>query len=385
MASVTAEKAGAGEGGCQGRRRAAVRALKRRRDRRAWVGRRPAPFVSSDMAERMKGSALPTTRRLLGALLAVAFVITAGALVVFGQIFGQRLLGGAVADGAVIFASLLAAVSCALAGQRSTGSVSAAWWLLGTSAAMWCAGQLIPAVYEGFTGNQLQFPSLANVLVLLSVAPRIAGVVFLLRNDGSSRRGGRFWLDAAIVAIALSFIAWGLGTGPVILGFGKDPLVYSFVLASPLGGVLITTVLLLGIRRATLQDRDRMLWLLTGLWIITLVDAWFAYVSINGRIEMVTDLIDVGWAAGWLMLAVAGQWPSSRATRRRSQAPIDVWQLALPWLVVLLVGVTAVALALSGQRLDSVLTILAGVLFVLLMINQVIGQREALALVTKSN
>jgi signal transduction histidine kinase len=306
----------------------------------------------------------------------------------FGLIVAFHLGGLAfsrvVDDVGTIGASLLAAIACASAARNSRGALRLAWALLSASAATWCLGQLIRAVYESIAGTELSYLSWADVPILAATPLAVIGVLTFPAATGAPARSWRYWLDAVIIAMAFFFVAWALGLGTILHsagpGLGSD----AAKLAAPLGDIVLTTALILAIGRASYQQRNRMLLLLAGVAATAVAGIAFGILIGHQRYPTTGTVVDTGWVAGYLLIALAAVWPDAADAEGAGFVPIDTRQLLLPWFVVFLAGLTTVMLALSGQRLDPLLTVLAGILFVLLMMSQVVAQRESIALLLKS-
>jgi two-component system sensor histidine kinase/response regulator len=280
--------------------------------------------------------------------------------------------------------AFVAMASCAFAAVQSAGRLRLAWWLLGASAASWALGEVVWSVYEVGLGASVPFPSAADLGFLAAIPLAVAGVLaFSLPARGTSTRF-RLWLDALIVALSFIFVGWSFGLSQVFLSGGNTLNVRLISLAYPLGDVLIGTVLVLAIRRATEEAHGRLLLLLAGLGANALADSAFAYLNAGGAYGSVGSVLDAGWVIGYLLVALAPLWPSPRTDKSTEEAPIDVWQLALPWMAVLGAGLSAVILAIRGHPLDNFLTVLAGILAVLLMVSQVFAHNEARSLLIKS-
>lgn len=289
----------------------------------------------------------------------------------------------AVDDIGEAVAALIAALSCALAARRTTGQLRRAWALLAASAASWGLGEVVWSVYEVGLGVAVPFPSAADIGFLAAIPFAIAGILSFSHTPRGTAVGVRQWLDRAIVALSLLFVAWGLGLGQVLFSPGATLETRLIGLAYPVGDILIGTVLILAIRRATDETQGRLLLLLGGLAANALSDSAFALLTADGTYAS-GSVLDAGWLVGYLMIALAAIWPSGPRDTASEEKPIDVWQLMLPWTAVLAAGVTAVARALAGHPLDVFLTVLIGVLAVLLMITQVMAHRESLSLLIGS-
>jgi PAS domain S-box-containing protein len=194
------------------------------------------------------------------------------------------------------------------------------------------------------------------------------------------------WLDGLIIILALTFIGWALGLKTVALGtFQSEDVLLTKILnlAYPIFDILVGTVLILAIRRATHQQSGRMLLLLGGLAANSLADSAFDYLSNSGT-YIAGDFLDTGWVVGYLMIAMAALWPESKASEESVSAPVDVWQLALPWTTVTVAGVVAIGLSISGAGLDTFMTALAGITPILLTVSVLTVNRDSLAMLVRS-
>ena len=314
----------------------------------------------------------------LVAIASVAFVI-----------WTARRIGGdqvtiAVDDIGEAVAALVAAVSCAFAAWRAAGRLRVAWSLLSGSAASWCAGEIVWSVYEVGLGRAVPFPSAADAGFLAAIPLTVAGILSFSHTPRGTSIGIRLWLDRAIVFIALAFVGWELGLNSVFQQSADTPIDGAIALAYPLGDIAIGTVLLLAIRRATDEQKGRLFLLLGGLAANAVADSAFAYLTAAGAYGAIGSVLDAGWVIGYLLIALAALWPSGVSDRTAEEKPIDVWQLALPWLVILAAGLTALIQAARGHPLDTYGTVTAGVLAILLMVSQVLAHNESLALLVKS-
>jgi len=212
----------------------------------------------------------------------------------------------------------------------------------------------------------------------------VAGILSFSHTPRGTAVGIRLWLDRAIVFIALAFVGWELGLNSVFQQSADTPIDGAIALAYPLGDIAIATVLLLAIRRATDEQKGRLFLLLGGLAANAAADSAFAYLSAAGAYGAIGSVLDAGWVIGYLLIALAALWPSGARDRTNEEKPIDVWQLALPWLAILAAGLTALIHAARGHPLDTYGTVTVGVLAVLLMVSQVLAHNESLALLIRS-
>lgn len=174
--------------------------------------------------------------------------------------FGPRVITGFDDLGEAV-AAAVASGACAWGARRAHGKDRLGWALMSASAGVWAAGEMVWSTYEVFLNVQVPYPSLADVGFLLAVPLAVAGIrAFWSDARGTSTRW-RVWFDGIIVAIALTSTAWGFGLRTVYQSASSTK---ALDLAYPVGDIVIGTVLILAIRRATGQQKGRMALLLAG-------------------------------------------------------------------------------------------------------------------------
>ena len=321
-------------------------------------------------------------RGFVAAAAIVAVVSLAYALNIRYLFFGQHAVTATDDIGEAV-AAALACVACAWAASRASGRDRLGWTLMGVSAGLWAAGEVTWSIYEVGLGVAVPYPSLADVGFLSAVPFAIAGIrAFWSDARGTSARW-RVWFDGVIVALALTSTAWGFGLRTVYEA--QQPLTTKVLnLAYPVSDILIGTVLILAIRRATHQQKGRMALLLGGIAAYSLADSAFSYLTAQGAFGAVGNVLDTGWFAGFLMIGLAAIYPSAPPRLATEQAPLDLWQLALPWMTLLTASAGDVYSALSGHELDLFMSSLTATLAVLLTVNMIIERREFLEMLTKS-
>src|SRR4029077_16984976 len=247
-------------------------------------------------------------------------------------------------------------------------------------------GQVIFAFYAVVLATPDSVPPLVQ-LAYVGGGP-LAAAALLCFWDAPRGTATRWhvWLDGLIIVLSLIFIEWAVVLKTTVMAAIQStdqqvaaylPSYFLFV------DILIGAILILGIRRATHHQQGRMLLLLGGLAAITLSDATFAYLTANNEYTA-GDVIDSGWVVGYLMIALAALWPVTETRRRIRNAPVDLWQLALPLTTVVVAGITAVVLAFSGQALDAVMTAIVGITSILLTVRIFTANREAVVMLMQS-
>lgn len=295
--------------------------------------------------------------------------------------------GRAVVDNAgQLLAAAIAAAACAWAATRGSGKQRRAWTLLALSAGALGLGQVIYAYYDLVLATPDSVPAVVQLAYIGGGPLAFAAVLsFWDAPHGTSTRWS-VWLDGLIIVLSLTFIEWALDLKTIFLAAiqspdqqiaGYLPAYFLFI------DILIGTVLILAIRRATHHQAGRMLLVLGGMAAISLSDSTFAYLTANNAYTA-GDVVDSGWVLGYLMIAVAAIWPASEAGRRVRNAPVDLWQLALPLATVVVAGITCIVIALSGRSLDSVMTAIIGTTSIILTVRVITANRNSVAMLMKS-
>lgn len=318
------------------------------------------------------------------------FAVLVAAVVVISIVYALNirfvLLGDvgvtAVDDLGEAVAAALAAAACGWAASRAKGKDRLGWSLMGISAGLWAAGEVVWSIYEVFLRVPVPSPSLADAGFLAAVPFAIGGIRAFWSHAGFTPSKWRVWFDGVIVAMALLSTAWGFGLR-IVWDSHEDLTTKAFNLAYPISDILIGTVLILAIRRAAHQQKGRMALLLVGVACYSIADSAFAYLTAQNAITSVGSLLDTGWFAGFLMIALAALYPPAPMTAARKQAPLDLWQLALPWMTLLTASAGDFFCAITGRELDLLQTSLTASLALLLTVNMIIERREFLEMLTE--
>ncbi len=309
---------------------------------------------------------------MLGGLAIVGFA----AMLQFG--LPSVAVASAVDDVGEGVAAFVAAGACAWAASGAAGRSRTAWFLMAISATAWGVGEAIWSIYRVGLHVAVPFPSLADVGYVIAIPFAFAAIVMFWERGGVAQSWWRVLLDGLIVFLALTFTAWAVGLKTVWQDAvaGGSSFGATLAAAYPLGDLLIGTVVILGIRRATRSQQARMLLLLGGIACYTLADSAFSYLAANGLLTARGTVLNTGWFAGYLFIALAALWPSPQVAAAE-HSPYDFWQIALPWVAVVSAGVSAFAIAASGRQLDSFLTALVGLGASLLVVSMVLAQRDS--------
>jgi hypothetical protein len=325
-------------------------------------------------------SALDRRHKIFAAALtSVVLVSVAYALILRYVWLGDKAVT-AIDDIGEAVAAAIAAGACAWAASRAHGKDRVGWALMGISAGLWAAGEVVWSYYEVFQGIPTPYPSLADAGFLSAVPFAFAGIRAFWGPPRGTSASWRIWFDAVIVAIALTSTAWGFGLRTV---WESDSPTKALDLAYPVSDILIGAVLILAIRRATQQQKGRMALLLAGVALYSISDSAFAYLNAENSFGAVGNVIDTGWFAGFLLIALAATYPASAPKPAAAPAPLDLWQLALPWMTLLTASAGDFYTVASGHEGSAFQIALTGVLAVLLTVNMILERREFLEMLNE--
>jgi hypothetical protein len=315
---------------------------------------------------------------------AAAAAVVALSSIFYGLILHYGWFGDtavtAIDDIGEAVAAAIAAAACAWAATRATGQERLGWALMSVSTGLWAAGEVVWSINEvGF--GVTPYPSLADAGFLSAVPFAIGGI----RSFWSPAARGtsthwRVWFDGVIVAIALTSTAWAFGLRTVYDSQSSTKLLD---LAYPVSDIVIGTVLILAIRRATRQQAGRMALLLAGVACYSIADSAFAYLSAQNTFASVGHVLNTGWFAGFLMVGLAAIFPPQPEKVATKESRLDLWQLALPWMTLLLASAGDVYSSLSGHDIDLFMSSATAALAILLTINMIIERREFLEMLNE--
>ena len=296
---------------------------------------------------------LASNRRLLVALAAWGVVTLAVAAWLFLSWGGVRQTQQAD-DVTEFLAAFAAAAACAFAARSHRGRGRLAWALISVSALSWGTGQVIWSYYELIVGQQVPFPSFADLGFLLAVLLAIAGVLGFPSAAARATSMIRTVLDGLVIAGSLLIVSWATVLGAVYHAGTSSAVSQLISLAYPVGDVVIGTMILILASRAPRITRLPLLLLGGGLLANLLADSGFAYLTTTNAYGP-SNPVDTGWVAGYLLIAIAALRAASTraaaAAEDRSQSRI--WMF-LPYLPVAAAAITAAIQDVSPGGLDRV-------------------------------
>ncbi len=268
--------------------------------------------------------------------------------------------------------------------RRHQGSVARFWWLLGAAALSWSVGQMVWTYYESVQGEEVPFPSLADV-GYLGLPPLAAAALLSLPLAAPSLAGRvRTLLDGLMVAASLLLCSWIIVLGPVFRAGADSVAVQLISLAYPIGDVIVITLVLYTWLRARHLHRRlpvSLPWVGSGLLAFAIADSGFVYLTTVGAYSS-GSLIDLGWFAGFVLVLVAALWPAPEVVEEEAgpyPAGRPLGNL-LPYGAVTVALLTSVVEMVRTGQADATVWWIRTIIMVLLVARQVLTMRENQAL-----
>ena len=200
--------------------------------------------------------------------------------------------------------------------RRHQGSIRRFWRLLSGGLLFWSAGQAVWTWYESALGQEVPFPSLADV-GYLGLPPLAAAALISLPLAAPTLAGQvRTILDGLMVASSLLLCSWIIVLEPVFRAGGDSPLTQAISLAYPVSDVVVITIVIYTWLRARQQHQQLPLSLplvAIGLLAFAIADSGFTYLTTTGGYSS-GNIIDIGWFLGFVLMWVAALKPAGNET-----------------------------------------------------------------------
>lgn len=317
-------------------------------------GRAPSWWARPDDAARL----FTTASILAGAVVLVyAWVALSPALdAPTKQLFSDVLL--APLAGAVCLTSSRAA-------RLAQGRTSTAWWWMAAAGAAWATAELAYLVE-----NQLLAPSdgvrLSDVFYL--AGPVLAAVAlggFYPRNRVGSERL-RSIVAALVIGGAVLFISRTLVLPEIVASTTGTALEQAILVAYPVTDLVLASLALIVLARVGRAARLHMGLLAAGFLAYSIADTAYAYLDAM-RAYTSGALADIGWVAGYLLLALAALAPEAARSTSAPGGRASEHPAGMSSLVVYVPVVSAVVVAgWHGVPADDGLLVASGVAVLLL-------------------
>lgn len=296
-------------------------------------------------------------------------------LVIVGFAIGGEPFVGDFDNIAELVAAFLASAACFGAARRSRDGSRRSWMLLGAGTLSWGLGQLIWTWYESVV-HQAPFPSAADLGFLVSI-PLLAAALLTFPSNVRASGRVRALLDGLTIACACIGVSWILVMGHVAAD-AESGLDLVLALAYPAGDVVILVMALSVLARSVAAYRPTVVTIAVGLTLLALADSSFAYLSTTDA--EATSPFNVGWFAGFLVLALAARWGRTTAVDVVTTEVQPSWVMMLPYVPMTVFILLAIPTQLREGHLGGEFTWVGVPLVLLLLIRQVLVHHDNTAL-----
>ena len=288
----------------------------------------------------------------------VALVVCAFLAVAFLAVLvikpGGAHLTRTVDDLAELAAAVVAAVAGGWRASRLTGRARLSWAFLGAGSAAWAVGEALWSYYELLLGQDTPFPSWADAGFLLFPAFALVGLLTRPSSAFAGQGRIRVALDALLVSASLVVISWVTALGEVYRAGADTWFAGTVALAYPGTDIVLLSVAVIAIAFSRTEHRSALVAVVVGIVFLTVGDSGFAYLTAKGTYGEV-NLVDAGWVAGFLVLALAAVWDETSGDDEaiREMHTMPRIALLLPYLPAV-VAVAVVLNEVAQSRFDAV-------------------------------
>src|SRR4051794_40512920 len=315
----------------------------------------------------------PTSRHLLAAVPMVGYLVIASCFAL--KLLGPRSL--AVMSGIALTVAAIGAGATCLARSRNAPDprTKSAWQLLGAAAIAWGGGQIVTNLYELVLGQEMPFPSVADVGYLMAVPLWAAGLLYLAVPANQLATRIRAVLDGLLISTAVLLVSWVSVLGPVAHSSSDRVINKAILLAYPVGDVALVTLVayvVLRFRSTGLRSPVPLGLIVTALGGFAVADSGYAYLSLTGNYSS-GSVIDAGWLGGFVVLLFAAARPAGPAPEEylAQTRPLGV---LLPYFFVVVAAI--VPSLLSADRTDAFSRWIRTTMILLMVVRQVLTLLE---------
>ncbi len=243
-----------------------------------------------------------------------------------------------------------------------------AWRLLGAAMALWSLGEILWSYYEVVAGDEVPFPSIADVAYLGAVPCAVAGMLAFARPH-SGRFHLRAVLDACLVSGAVLFVGWALVLGPAWHMDTGTIWAHVISVSYPATDLVLVVLALAVVLWGGSTARASIVTLAAALLAMAVADIAFTWLTNQGSFSS-SNPISMLWPLSYLLFAFATQLDTS-APAQPSEVE-SAWSVVLPYLPVVGVLTVAAPRIVRGEPLGPFLAATAYVVLVLLVVRQAV-------------
>jgi hypothetical protein len=244
------------------------------------------------------------------------------------------------------------------------------WFLFATGQALFVAGDIVTYNYTAIFGTEIPFPSIGDPIYLAVYPCLIGGLLLVVRSRMPGRDMGSL-IDSLIIAISAGTVSWVLLLSPIAAA-ADSTFDQKFIgMAYP-----VLDLVLLGVVVRMLAGAGRRtpsLYLMAVAASAVLVtDGVYSFISVQGIVYNQDSLLELGWAAFYLLWGAAALHGSMAGLTDRApdvERPLTTTRLAaLAGATLLTEVVHALHDAASGVLADPVLYGVSIAIFLLVVV-----------------
>ncbi|HSA52144.1 MAG TPA: EAL domain-containing protein [Yinghuangia sp.] len=287
--------------------------------------------------------------------------------------WGNHTLALAMGDFGLAVAAAAAGVSCLARATQLRGSTGLSWALLGASACMVSVGNAIWGWYEVILGRDVPSPGPADWFFLLFAPPAITGLLLVAQRPKGLASWSCLVLDGWLIAGSLFTLGWSTALARAADGDPADVLAIALTLAYPVMDILLVSMVL-GLRfRPDGGDRVALNFALVALAVTVVSDALWTTPGVHGGYRS-GGLLDAGWFAGSVLLALA-PWMGDARPARPGADPgghrtFSILSALTPYIAAAVCTAGVLGDAVAGRQPDPVVLFAGGSVLVVLVVRQ---------------
>ena len=243
-----------------------------------------------------------------------ATVIVTAAILLGGPVLEeqQKLLLSSTLLVLCSFAALMCCLRAAV--LTSSARLRRSWLFFAGASVAWTAGSTVWFYYQVLAPPQ-PYPSAGDVCLLSAYVVAALGLVTFPVGTREAGDRARLFLDGLSVAGSLLFISHLVVLKTVFADL-ESGLAAAVFAAYPLSDVMLGSLAVLLLSRSADRRRLDLILLGSGLLVYAIADTVFALQGAKGEFQAGTPL-DLGWAAGFLLLGLAALTSSAARPGRR--------------------------------------------------------------------
>jgi diguanylate cyclase (GGDEF)-like protein/PAS domain S-box-containing protein len=253
------------------------------------------------------------------------------------------------------------------------------WFLFAAGQTLFVLGDIVTYNYAAIFGTDIPFPSIGDP-IYLAVYPCLIGGLLLIVKNRLPGRDIDSLVDSLVIAISAATVSWVVLLSPIVSASGSTFEQTLVGMAYP----LLDLVLLGFVVRLLVAAgrRSPSLYLIAGAAVaLFATDGFYSYISVQGIVYDQGSVLELGWAAFYLLLGAAalhGSMVDLTARAVQVERPLTTRRLAVLAGATLLVEVVHAGHdALDGVLAEPGLYAASVAVFVLVLIRLVgVVQRE---------